>query len=137
MRKFFLLALFLSVSFLQSSFLFSEEPSETTQKKKSHNWLIPVGAGAGAGLGLLIGFNAFDEAINSDAKIWTTTAVCAAAGGLLGWLFARHMDRPKPANVSLQPDPVIVPAQNFVCTREGSGLRQQADCMYPDHLSMQ
>ena len=52
-----------------------------------------VGAGAGFGLGLLVGLSAFDDAINSERKIWTTAAAGAAAGGALGYFVSRGRRR--------------------------------------------
>jgi hypothetical protein len=135
-----LFLMLLSLILTMSGIVFSEDVnyrsdnSTEVQKKKSHNWLIPVGAGGGFGLGLLIGFNAFDESINSDAKIWTTAAVCAGVGGLLGWLFARHMDKPAHMQLSVQRNPDLIPNHNFICSRHGSILMLQVDCMYPDYL---
>jgi hypothetical protein len=51
-------------------------------------WTI-VGAGAGFGLGLFLGLNAFDDAVNSDRKVWTSAIAGAAAGGTLGYLVGR------------------------------------------------
>jgi hypothetical protein len=51
-------------------------------------WTI-VGAGAGFGLGVCLGLNAFDDAVDSDRKVWTSALVGAAAGGTLGYLIAR------------------------------------------------
>jgi hypothetical protein len=56
-----------------------------------HGWRWTViGTAAGFGVGFWAGFGAFDEAINSDQKIWTTAIVGAAAGGLVGYLVDRH-----------------------------------------------
>jgi hypothetical protein len=52
-----------------------------------------VGAGAGFGLGVWIGLTKFDDAIDSDRKVWTTALVSAAAGGILGFLVDRHQAR--------------------------------------------
>jgi len=136
----FLLSLLILVSPVQSQNPDDQKNQTSTEepvhKKKSHNWLIPVGAAAGFGVGLLVGFAAFDESINSDAKIWTTTAVCAGGGALLGWLFARHMDRPRQVQSRMQLAVPLTPTQNFTCTQQGSQLTEQANCMYPDYLRM-
>ena len=58
-------------------------------KKKGRLWLIPVLAGAGFAAGTYVGFSAFDEAINSDQKIWTTAAIFSVGGGIAGWLIGR------------------------------------------------
>lgn len=71
----------------------SATQSNEPPQRKSHKWLIPVGAGVGFGLGLLLGFRAYDEAINSDQKIWTSAIVGGAIGGIGGWVASRRMDR--------------------------------------------
>jgi len=64
-------------------------------------WTI-VGAGAGFGAGLFLGLNAFDDAIDSDRKVWTSALVGAAAGGVLGNLFSRDRG-PSPQLRSITP----------------------------------
>lgn len=55
-----------------------------------------VGAGAGFGVGLWAGLTAFDDAVNSDGKVWTSAVVGAAAGGVTGYLIGRaRRDRTK------------------------------------------
>jgi hypothetical protein len=58
-----------------------------------------IGAGAGFGLGVWAGLTHFDDAVNSDRKVWTTAIVSAAAGGVLGFLVDRRRAR-GPANPS-------------------------------------
>ena len=53
-------------------------------------WTV-IGAGLGFGLGLAIGLQQFDDAINSDRKVWTTALVTAAAGGIAGNLLSRDV----------------------------------------------
>jgi hypothetical protein len=48
-----------------------------------------AGAGAGFGLGLYAGLRAFDDAVNSDRKVWTAAIVAGAAGALVGYLVGR------------------------------------------------
>lgn len=55
-------------------------------------WTI-TGAGAGFGIGLWAGLTRFDDAINSDRKVWTTAIVGAAAGALGGYLIGRARAR--------------------------------------------
>jgi len=63
-------------------------------------WTV-VGAGAGFGLGLVAGLAVFDDAIDSERKVWTTAIVSAAVGGTLGWLVdRRHARRAGTANPS-------------------------------------
>jgi hypothetical protein len=51
-------------------------------------WTIG-GAGAGFGVGLWAGLSAFDDAINSERKVWTTAVVGAAVGTVGGYLIGR------------------------------------------------
>lgn len=67
--------------------------AQTRSTGKTALWTV-VGAGAGFGLGLFLGLNAFDDAINSDRKVWTSAIVGAAAGGTLGYLIGRRQ-RPR------------------------------------------
>ena len=48
-----------------------------------------AGAAAGFGVGLWLGLNAFDQALYSDRKVWTSAIAGAAVGALAGVLVAR------------------------------------------------
>lgn len=63
-------------------------PAGNSDNNHTALWTI-VGAGAGFGLGIYIGLNAFDDAVDSDRKVWTTAFLSAAAGGVLGYLISR------------------------------------------------
>jgi hypothetical protein len=59
-------------------------PASATRARSSSKrvvWTL-VGIGAGFAAGLYIGLNAFDDAVNSDQKVWTSALVGATAGGL-------------------------------------------------------
>jgi len=62
-----------------------------------------VGAGAGFGIGLFAGLTAFDDAINSDRKVWTSAIVGAAAAGTLAYLLTRRRRHPSPSRVFTTP----------------------------------
>jgi hypothetical protein len=86
-----IIALFVTVSFAnQDTRDVKDQPASNSH---GHKWIIPVAAAAGFGLGLLIGFQAYDEAINSEQKIWTTAIAGAAIGAVGGWLLSRHTSR--------------------------------------------
>jgi uncharacterized protein YcfJ len=55
-------------------------------------WTV-IGAAAGFGAGLFLGLNQFDDAIDSDRKVWTSALVGAAAGGVAGNLLSRNVGR--------------------------------------------
>ena len=52
-----------------------------------------IGAAAGFGAGLLIGLAAYDDAVNSERKIWTLTAVTTAAGAGAGYAIGAGLTR--------------------------------------------
>ena len=63
---------------------------------ESHKYRTIVtiaGAGAGFFAGVYIGIAAFEDAVNSDRKVWTTSIVGAAAGGVGGYFVGRALDR--------------------------------------------
>jgi hypothetical protein len=56
-----------------------------------------IGAGAGFGIGLWAGLTVFDDAINSDRKVWTSALVGAGVGALGGFLIGRAVRGRQPA----------------------------------------
>jgi hypothetical protein len=72
-----------------------EAAPKASSSTKRVIWTV-VGAGAGFAAGVFIGLNKFDDAINSDRKVWTTAIVGAAAGGVAGALLSRP-SRPSPS----------------------------------------
>jgi 4-amino-4-deoxy-L-arabinose transferase-like glycosyltransferase len=67
-------------------------PAKASSTSKRVIWTL-VGIGAGFGAGLFIGLNAYDDAVNSDQKVWTSALVGAAVGGLAGGLLSRNVGR--------------------------------------------
>ena len=60
-------------------------------------WTIS-GASAGFGIGLWAGLSAFDDAVNSDRKVWTSAIVGAGVGAVAGYLIGRaRTDRNRPS----------------------------------------
>jgi hypothetical protein len=98
MRK-FASAVLASLILLQLPLAAQGRDSQSTRKSgttKRVIWTI-VGAGAGFAAGVFIGLNKFDDAIDSDRKVWTTAIVGAVGGGVAGALLSRP--RKSAANV--------------------------------------
>lgn len=70
----------------------AEARTRTSSTTKRVVWTL-VGIGAGFGAGVFIGLHAFDDAINSDRKVWMSAIAGAAAGGLAGGLLSRNVGR--------------------------------------------
>jgi hypothetical protein len=62
-----------------------------------------AGIGAGFAAGLFIGLNAFDDAVNSDRKVWTSALIGAAAGGLAGNLIGKATKPATPVRADVAP----------------------------------
>lgn len=60
-------------------------PAAHAQSRSQVIWTIS-GAGAGFGVGLWAGLSAFDDAVNSDRKVWTSAIVGAGVGAVAGYL---------------------------------------------------
>ncbi len=85
--------LVLAICFLSQGIAFADSPRARQSTGRSGTgkrvvWTL-IGAGAGFGAGVLFGLNKFDDAINSDRKVWTSALVGAAAGGVTGALIGR------------------------------------------------
>jgi hypothetical protein len=63
------------------------------RRNRTALWTV-VGAAAGFGVGIWAGLHAFDDAIDSDRKVWTTAILSAAGGGVAGFLIGRRGARP-------------------------------------------
>jgi hypothetical protein len=67
----------------------AQEPA-TSSNRAVVVWTIGGTAG-GFGIGLWAGLTAFDDAINSDRKVWTSAIAGAAAGAVGGYLIGRAL----------------------------------------------
>jgi hypothetical protein len=65
-------------------------PKVSSGSGKRVLWTI-IGAAAGFGAGVYFGLNQFDDAVNSDRKVWISALAGAAAGGVTGNLLSRNV----------------------------------------------
>lgn len=82
-----------------------QAPAGKSNTGKRIAWTI-VGAAAGFGAGLFLGLNQFDDAVNSDRKVWTSALVGAGIGGVTAALLTRNVGKePKPSTAFAIPRP--------------------------------
>jgi hypothetical protein len=71
---------------------------------ESHRYrtiLTITGGGGGFAVGTFAGLAAFDDATNSDRKVWTTAALSGLGGAVAGYFIGRTLDkRPKKTTVT-------------------------------------
>ncbi len=81
---------------------FGQQPTPKSGESHKYRTIFTIaGGGGGFAVGLVAGLAAFDDAINSDRKVWTTAALSAVGGYFLG----RALDkRTKKTNVTWMPD---------------------------------
>lgn len=73
------------------------QTQSTNTGRATLTWTIG-GAGTGFGVGLWAGLSAFDDAINSDRKVWTSAVIGAAVGALGGYFIGKARARgPRPS----------------------------------------
>ena len=63
---------------------------------KSHKYraiFTLAGGGGGFALGLFAGLAVFDDATNSDRKVWTTAILAGVGGALGGYFLGRALDK--------------------------------------------
>jgi hypothetical protein len=88
----------------------SAAPTKSSSSTKKRVIWTVIGAGAGFAAGVYLGLNAFDDAVDSDRKVWTTAILGAAGGGLAANLLSRTVGRNSTrGNVTRQLDVPIVP----------------------------
>jgi hypothetical protein len=84
------------------------QTSSASSTRTSVAWTIG-GAAGGFGIGLWAGLTAFDDAIDSDRKVWTSAIVGAAAGAVGGYLIGRTLGDRHRSNPSRSHQPARIP----------------------------
>jgi hypothetical protein len=64
-----------------------------TESTKYRTIFTIAGGGGGFAVGLLAGLAAYDDAINSDRKVWTASLIGAAVGAVGGYFLGRALDK--------------------------------------------
>lgn len=68
----------------------ASQASHRASATKRIIWTV-IGAGAGFAAGLFFGLDRFDDAVNSDRKVWISAIVGAVAGAVAGGTLSRNV----------------------------------------------
>ena len=75
--------------------------SKVVESHRYRTILTIAGGGGGFAVGTFVGLAAFDDATNSDGKVWTTAALSGVGGAVAGYFIGRALDkRPKKTTVT-------------------------------------
>ena len=81
---------------LHSPSAYGQQPSAPrTESHKNRTIFTIGGAGGGFALGIAVGLAAFDDATNSDRKVWTTAVLSGIGGAVGGYFLGRALDKRK------------------------------------------
>ena len=73
---------------------FGQQPAPANPESHKYRTILTVaGCGGGFVLGLVGGLAAFDDATNSDRKVWTTAVLSAVGGAVGGYFLGRSLDK--------------------------------------------
>jgi hypothetical protein len=73
---------------------FGQQPGPQSGDSHKYRTIFTLaGGGGGFAVGLVAGLAAFDDATNSDRKVWTTAALSAAGGAVGGYFLGRALDK--------------------------------------------
>ena len=100
------LAIITALVLLTSTSTLAQQPAPKREESHKYRTILTLAGGGGAfALGVFVGLNAFDDAVNSDRKLWTTAALSAAGGAVGGYFLGRALDkRTKKTNVTRATD---------------------------------
>ena len=88
------LTIIASLVLLTSTSTLAQQPAPKRQESHKYRTILTLAGGGGAfALGVFVGLNAFDDAVNSDRKLWTTAALSAAGGAVGGYFLGRALDK--------------------------------------------
>src|SRR5262245_40845248 len=89
-----------------STSAFAQQSSSPSGESHKHRTILTLaGGGGGFAVGLFAGLAAFDDATNSDHKVWTTAILAGVGGAVGGYFLGRALDkRGKSTNVTLKSD---------------------------------
>jgi hypothetical protein len=95
---------------------FGQQPAPQSGESHKYRTIFTLaGGGGGFAVGLVVGLSAFDDAVNSDRKVWTTAALSAVGGAVGGYFLGRALDKrqkkPKVTWRSSEPEPASMRAQ--------------------------
>ena len=77
-----------------STSAFGQQSSPPSGESHKYRTILTLaGGGGGFAVGLFAGLAAFDDATNSDRKVWTTAILAGIGGSIGGYFLGRSLDR--------------------------------------------
>jgi len=90
------LAIITALILLTATGTFAQPPAPKSEESHKYRTILTLaGGGGGFALGVFAGLAAFDDAVSSDRKVWTTAALSAAGGAVGGYFLGRALDKRK------------------------------------------
>jgi hypothetical protein len=72
----------------------AQQPTAKPEMSYKYRTIFTIaGAGGGFTLGVFAGLAKFDDAVNSDRKVWTTAILGGAGGAVGGYFLGRVLDK--------------------------------------------
>jgi hypothetical protein len=82
------------VALFTCGWAFGQQPAPKSGESHKYRTIFTLaGGGGGFAVGAFAGLAAFDDAINSDRKVWTTAALSAVGGAVGGYFLGRALDK--------------------------------------------
>ena len=93
------LAIITALVLLTSTSTLAQQSAPKREESHKYRTILTLAGGGGAfALGVFVGLNAFDDAVNSDRKLWTTAALSAAGGAVGGYFLGRAFEERRPTS---------------------------------------
>jgi hypothetical protein len=98
--------LYVLLAGVTSASAFGQQSSPPSGESHKHRTILTLaGGGGGFAAGLFAGLAVFDDATNSDRKVWTAAILAGVGGALGGYFLGRALDRRnQAANVTWKSD---------------------------------
>ena len=81
-----------------STLALGQQSSPPSRESHKYRTLLTLAGGGGFAVGLFAGLAVFDDATNSDRKVWTTAILTGIGGSIGGYFLGRALDPAQQGN---------------------------------------